>query len=199
MQTEETKGRAQTKIQIIHIGAEIIGKTGFNATGIDEVLKKAKVPKGSFYYYFPSKEDFGLAVIENFAERAKEKLHQALKNETLSPLLRLKGYLETIVAGIETEGCKGGCLIGNLSQELSSQNERFRERLNEVLDYWQSQFAECLEQAKKAGEVSVEVDSLHLAGFLLAGWQGAILRTKVMKSTRPLKEFIDVFFNWVLS
>jgi TetR/AcrR family transcriptional regulator, transcriptional repressor for nem operon len=192
------RGRAQTKQQLIQIGTEIIGKTGFNATGLDAVLKKAKVPKGSFYYYFQSKEDFGLAVIDSFAETAKARLDHCLNQTEGSPLSRIRGYLEGGVIAVETNGFSRGCLIGNLSQELSSQNERFRERLNEVLEYWRSQFARSLDLAKQNGEVSAEVDPNRMAGFMLAGWQGAILRAKVMKSAQPLKDFIDVFFNSVL-
>jgi len=57
-----------TKSRLIEIGAEIIHLKGFNHTGIKEILEAAQVPKGSFYHYFESKEDFGLQVIDYFVE-----------------------------------------------------------------------------------------------------------------------------------
>jgi TetR/AcrR family transcriptional regulator, transcriptional repressor for nem operon len=56
--------RNTTRDDIIRVGLEILGEKGFNSCGIDAVLKTAKIPKGSFYYYFPSKEEFGLAVLD---------------------------------------------------------------------------------------------------------------------------------------
>ena len=63
--------RNTTRDDIIRVGLEILGEKGFNSCGIDAVLKSAKIPKGSFYYYFPSKEEFGLAVLDLFAVQAK--------------------------------------------------------------------------------------------------------------------------------
>jgi len=53
---------ANTRKRIIETGAAIIHRKGFNHTGIQEILNAAKVPKGSFYNYFKSKEDFGLQI-----------------------------------------------------------------------------------------------------------------------------------------
>ena len=64
--------RNTTRDDIIRVGLEILGEKGFNSCGIDAVLKSAKIPKGSFYYYFPSKEEFGLAVLDLYAVQAKE-------------------------------------------------------------------------------------------------------------------------------
>jgi TetR/AcrR family transcriptional regulator, transcriptional repressor for nem operon len=187
-----------TKREILRIGAEIFGHSGFNATGLDAVLKRAKVPKGSFYYYFPSKQKFGLAVIDQCAQQYSDRLQTFLKDRTYSPLTRLRNYLESRAAGIGRNECKRGCLIGNLGQELASQNETFRKRLNEVFDGWVEQFAACLEEAKAKGELSRAADSERLAQFLLNGWEGAILRSKVMKSASPMQTFIALLFERVL-
>jgi TetR/AcrR family transcriptional repressor of nem operon len=193
---ENKKGA--TKDDIVRIGTEIIGQGGFNATGIDAVLKRARVPKGSFYYYFSSKEAFGLAVIERSAQEYGEMLTGYLTDPEYTPLRRIRNYLEGGVARHENSECRRGCLIGNLGQELAAQNETFRQRLDEVLESWRKQFAECLREAKATGEIPPEADPDQLAGFLLTGWEGAILRAKVRKSVKPLREFIDVLFGKVL-
>lgn len=181
---------AETKSEIVKIGAEIIATSGFNATGLDAVLKKAKVPKGSFYYYFSSKEAFGLAVIDRAAEEYAAKLSRFLKDESHPPLTRLRRFLESHLVTGDVQ-CKRGCLIGNLGQELASQNEKFRRRIDDVFLSWQGQISDCLREAKVA-------DSDKLAAFILMGWEGAILRAKVMKSNQPMKDFIDLLFGKVL-
>jgi len=58
--------RTNTREEIIRKGAELIHAQGFNATGLKQILQVAGIPKGSFYFYFKSKEDFGLAIIDYF-------------------------------------------------------------------------------------------------------------------------------------
>ena len=98
---------------------------------------------------------------------------------------------------METCQCTEGCLIGNLAQELSAQNELFRDRLNRVFADWERSFAQCLQAAYKAGEIA---DDRHddLAKFILSSWEGAILQAKVMKSVMPMQTFIKILFEQVL-
>lgn len=122
----------ETRATIIRIGTDLISRQGFNATGIDAVLKEAGVPKGSFYHYFRSKEEFGLAVIDHFAERYDQRLDTFLNDDEVTPLNRVRNYLESGLARLEQNRCSKGCLIGNLGQELADQHERFRVRLDGI-------------------------------------------------------------------
>ena len=188
----------ETRANIIRIGTDLISRQGYNATGIDAVLKEAGVPKGSFYYYFRSKEEFGLAVIDHFAERYDQRLDTFLDDEEVTPLNRIRNLLEGGLARLEQNQCAKGCLIGNLGQELADQNERFRARLEEVFNSWKERYAACLREAQGAGELSPELDPSVVAGFILSGWEGAVLRAKVMKSSKPLRDFIVTLFGTVL-
>ncbi|WP_298273499.1 TetR/AcrR family transcriptional regulator [Geobacter sp.] len=190
--------RNETRATIIRIGTDLISRQGFNATGIDAVLKEAGVPKGSFYYYFRSKEEFGLAVIDHFAERYDQRLDTFLNDEEVTPLNRIRNYLESGLARLEQNQCSKGCLIGNLGQELADQNERFRVRLDEIFRSWKERFAACLGEAQRGGGLAPELDSNVVAGFILSGLEGAILRAKVMKSPQPLRDFIETLFATVL-
>lgn len=190
--------RTQTRDELIQVGTEIIARHGFGTTGINAVLSTANVPKGSFYYYFSSKDDFGMAVIETSAQAYAERIDSFLKDASFSPVERIRNYMDNGMAAVGASECKVGCLIGTLSQELSSHNEKFRERLDEVFRGWQQQFVECLDEARAAGEIPADSDTHQLAEFLLAGWQGAILRAKMGKSTAPMQAFIDIVFSQVL-
>lgn len=188
----------ETRATIIRIGTDLIGRQGYNATGIDAVLKEAGVPKGSFYYYFKSKEEFGLAVIDHFAERYDQRLDTFLNDEEVTPLNRIRNLLEGGLVRLEQNQCARGCLIGNLGQELADQNERFRSRLDEIFRSWKERYAACLREAQGAGELSRDLDSNVVAGFILSGLEGAILRAKVMKSPQPFRDFIATLFATVL-
>lgn len=190
--------RIETRQLLIQVGTEVIGSHGFNPAGLNTVLKNAGVPKGSFYYYFASKEDFGLAVIDEFAIAYAEKITYFLSNEAMSPLQRIRAYLENGLDIIREDQCKRGCLIGTLGQELSSQYETFRIRLDQIFEGWKKQFIPCLEAAIDRGELPKNSDAEQLSEFLLSGWQGAILRAKMNSTTSPLQTFIDIVFSCVL-
>lgn len=198
MSRAATSSRTETREELIRVGTETIARKGFNTTGIDAVLKTAGVPKGSFYYYFPSKDDFGLAVIDRFAAEYEQKLDSFLKDPGFSPLARIRNYLEAGVAAMAGHRCSRGCPIGNLSQEMASQSEKFRIRLDRVFRTWKKRFAECLAEAQRAGEISADTNADQIAEFLLVGWEGATLRAKVTKSVKPMRDFIEILFARVL-
>ena len=113
--------KTTTKAALVDVGTRLILEQGYHQTGIQDVLQAAGVPKGSFYYYFPSKEAFGREVIAQFAAAYLARLEQYLGDTTASPLTRLRRHQEDLLARFERRGCRGGCLIGNLSQELADQ------------------------------------------------------------------------------
>lgn len=190
--------KKDTRNEIVRIGTDLISRQGYNATGIDAVLKEAGIPKGSFYHYFKSKEDFGIAVIDHFAERYDRRLDTFLNDEEVAPLNRLRNYLESGLMKLEQNLCARGCLIGNLGQELADSNERFRSRLDEIFNSWKERFAVCLREARERGELSSDIDPAMMACFILSGWEGAILRAKVMKSAQPVRDFITILFDATL-
>lgn len=192
-----TKQR-DTKTELIKVGMELLATHGYNATGISAVLKRAKTPKGSFYHHFASKEEFGLETLEAFSGRFLTRLDLFLTDDTLTPLNRLRVFLEKGLEQLESHKFTSGCLIGDLAQELAAQNERLRSRLDNILRSWTERFAVCLREAQQAGEISLSADPDMIASLILSGWEGAVLRAKVMKSPQPVREFIAILFTTVL-
>lgn len=202
MTTATPKSQAKpgndTRAELIRVGSDIIAHRGFNSTGINVVLKEAGVPKGSFYYYFSSKEDFGLAVIDDFAAEYNDQLDRTLGNPAIPPLERIRQYLEMSIADMTTCDFCRGCLIGNLGQELAGQNESFRLRLDAIFTGWQDRFSQCLTEARERGDIPASADPGSLAQLLLMGWQGATLRAKVSKSVAPMEQFTSMYFEQIL-
>ncbi|RUR33785.1 TetR/AcrR family transcriptional regulator [Vreelandella nanhaiensis] len=187
-----------TRDKLIDSGAELITQQGYNATGINAVLKACGVPKGSFYHYFSSKEDFGLAVIEHFANDYDASLVALLEDPMTPPLERLRRYFAVSRAYMSERDHTTGCLIGNLGQELAGQSVRFREALNHAFQRWEARFAHCLQAAQAQGALTSALDPHQLASFILSGWEGAILRAKTLKSDAPMEVFESILFEQVL-
>ncbi|MFK8186695.1 MAG: TetR family transcriptional regulator C-terminal domain-containing protein [Phormidesmis sp.] len=190
--------RTRKRDDLIRVGRALIVRKGFNATGLSDVLTLAEVPKGSFYYYFESKEDFGLAIIEASAQSYQQKLADTLGNEQMSPLARLNSYFEYGLSEMDASSCEEGCLLGNLAQEMSAQNPVFRDRLNQIFSDWERHLANCLQAAYEAGELT-QPPTDELASFILSSWQGAMIRSKLASSTEPLKTFTKLIFGQVLN
>ncbi|MDX1354570.1 MAG: TetR family transcriptional regulator C-terminal domain-containing protein [Halomonas venusta] len=187
-----------TRDKLIETGAELIAQQGYNATGINAVLKTCGVPKGSFYHYFSSKEDFGLAVIERFANQYDERLAILFDDVALPPLECIRRYFATGREHMLDCDHTTGCLIGNLGQELSGQSDTFRDALNLVFQRWEKRLAVCLEEAQNQNDIDKAMVPEALASFILSGWEGAILRAKTLKSVAPMEHFESILFAHVL-
>jgi len=191
---------SSTREKLLQAGKTLFLEKGYNHTGLQEIVKSAGVPKGSFYYFFASKQDFGLAVLKYHLEIFQPFIErQLLGDKEVAPLQRLRNFFEVGCAQLESEQCKGGCIVGNLAQELADQNETFREHLNIALNHWQSLFTACLKEAQDKGDIPGNENVEVLSQFLMNGWEGAILRMKVTKSMEPLHNFLSVLFEKVLS
>ena len=185
---------ADTRELLLRAGLEVLTEKGFAATGIDEILARVGVPKGSFYHYFDSKEAFGLALIERYGEFFARKLDRHLRNAALSPLARMHAFVDDAKASMARFDYRRGCLIGNLGQEMGALPESFRLRLRETFEDWQRRTAVCLRDAQDAGELPLTLDPHQLATYFWIGWEGAVLRSKLEHSPAPLELFAHFFF-----
>ncbi len=189
--------RLETRDRLIRKGTEILTEKGFSSTGLEEFLKEAGVPKGSFYHYFPNKDAFGLAVIENYGKYFAAKLDKWLLDENTSPLDRISNFIADASRGMARHNYKRGCLIGNLGQEMGALDETFRLPLETVFKDWQGRIANCLEKAKTNQEIPVQLNCNDIAAFFWIGWEGAILRSKLVESPEPLELFAEQFLKMI--
>lgn len=186
--------RLDTRELLLRAGVEALTEKGFAATGIDEVLRRVGVPKGSFYHYFDSKEAFGAALIERYGSYFAHKLDRSFNDHTLTPLARVRGFIADAEAGMERHDYTRGCLIGNLGQEMGALPESYRDQLATVFADWQQRLAACLTEAQAHGEISPTADCGQLSAFFWIGWEGAVLRAKLERSPTALRIFADGFF-----
>ena len=184
-----------TRELILRTGLEVLTEKGSSAVGIDEILKKVDVPKGSFYHYFESKEAFGLELISLYGEFFARKLERNFENKALSPLGRIKAFIRDAKEGMARFNFSRGCLIGNLGQEMGSLPESFRSKLIGTFNNWQDHLAGCLLEAQAIGELSKKADVKQLSAFFWIGWEGAVLRAKLEHSEMALDTFTQYFFE----
>ncbi|MGB5217551.1 MAG: TetR family transcriptional regulator C-terminal domain-containing protein [Smithella sp.] len=181
--------RTDTREEIIRKGAELIHAQGFNATGLQQILQAANIPKGSFYFYFKSKEDFGLEVIDYFNAMINQIFTKYLSDKEIPPIKRLENLFECFANIFQKSGYTLGCPIGNLSLELADTNEHLRLHLEGVIEKLIAQIESCLKEAQADGSIPMDLNTADTAHFIFHGFEGAVLHMKVVKSIEPFHAF----------
>src|SRR5215475_3989421 len=181
----------------LEAGLTAMFRTGYRGTSVRDVAAVAGAPIGSFTNHFRSKEAFASEVLERYFANTRQLVAQALEDTSLTPRARLRRYLDIITGRLEADGFARGCLIGDFSLEASGSSELLRAQLEVIFAEWRVPFAACIREAQAAGEIASDFTPDELADFLLASWQGAILRMKVERSPAPLERFKTIAFQTV--
>lgn len=189
--------RTNTREEIIRKGAELIHARGFNNTGLQQILQAAGIPKGSFYFYFKSKEDFGLEIIDYFNAIISGIFTRYLSDKKIPPMKRLDKLFKYYEAAFQKNGAALGCPIGNLSLELADTNERLRVHLGGVIEALIAQIEMCLQEAKRDKSIPASLNTADTARFIFHGFEGAVLHMKVVKSIEPFRAFRNYFSGYL--
>lgn len=185
--------------RILESGVGTLFRKGYVGSSVRDIADEAGVPLGSFTNHFRSKETFALQVVDRYFASIEQVIGQTLADPARSPIERLRAYLDAISDLMAAEDWRLGCLLGNFGIETAGSSELLRTRLVEIFAQWKQPFAAAMRDASACGEIAPGLDAEDLAEFLLAGWQGAIMRMKVDRSPEPLQRFRRVVDQTVLA
>lgn len=174
----------EVRKRLLAAGLDLIHARGYAASGVKDITDAAGVPKGSFYAYFPSKEAFASAILESYWVDIETRLVPILDGDGWSQE-RITRFFHALADDHEAANFLLGCLIGNLSLELSSSSEPTRAQLINILDRWGSALARCL----RSGDLRDDLDADEVAAQLIEAWEGAALRGKMIRSRIPYDRF----------
>jgi TetR/AcrR family transcriptional repressor of nem operon len=182
--------------KIIDAASRLIEQKGYSSLGVAEICKAAGVPKGSFYYFFESKEALAHAVIdEQWAGQRRE--WEEILTSGDDPIVRLRRLFESTEhlqqTGQASCGTVTGCMFGNLTLELSNQTESIRLRLQEIFDLQVQMVRKVIDEAQERGEAKV-ADSEEAARALVAQLEGQVMFAKLYNNTGRLGA---MFANWL--
>lgn len=187
-----------TKQKIVEAGLNLFERQGFNATGIQQITAAASVPKGSFYNYFSSKEDFGVAIITYYTEKNCKEWQDLLAGGGKDPYLALHFTWEQLILQYEYAEPKKGCLLGNFAAEISEVSEECRLAMRQSVERFKEILVQQVRAAQRDGKVRKDLTTEEIADLLWNCWQGSLLRMKIEKSTIPLKNVMKVL-NMILA
>ena len=167
---------------------------GYNATGLDLIIKTAGVTKGNFYYYFKSKEALAVEAIEWHFSTVMEEVQEALSAQDFSPLESIFTILKVIEDRQLEQYADGkirGCFFGNFTLEMSAGSPLVREKLNSVFSRYRDNFSQLLTQAQANGEASPNIIPIEEAETILSLVEGALLLDKARQESKALPQSIN--------
>ena len=171
-------------------GIELLWAKGYNATSVNDIVKLAEIPKGSFYFYFDSKEDFAVKAIEKYFNKQFVPAFEVLQNTQISPKERLFAFYNFRAQTLEEElNCKMGCLGCNLANEVAEHSEAIRNVIAAKGAMIKSHIANVIKEAQELGEIKNTLEARDLAEFIEDAGKGAMTTMKEMNDAYPIHNF----------
>lgn len=165
--------------------------------GINEILKTGGIPKGSFYNFFESKEDFALKVLDYYGEYSLQRIKKYLRNPDFSPLERLKSFYRWTIEANILDGLDAGCLVNTISVEVAGLNRQIGQKADAHFKSWLQEIAHCVEEGQRAGEITDRFSPMEIAEYMHAGTFGAFARMKASKSADFLEQWWEMTFEFL--
>ncbi|WP_196593503.1 TetR/AcrR family transcriptional regulator [Pectinatus sottacetonis] len=181
----------QKREHIVKKAAKLIHLKGYRDTSMEEILTAAKISKGQFYYYFSSKEELGLVILDYVFAKWKKNIVENILETNKLPKEKIAAMLDYIIECKSAKKIKYGCIFGNLSIELSNHSEVFRKKLAAIFDFWINEVKLVIDDIEEKDR-DTTLDSRILAQTIVSVIEGVTLLTK---NNRNIAMMVDVFQN----
>src|SRR5262249_30806094 len=172
------KGRA-TRDRIVDAACDLVFERGVAGLNLDEVCDVTGTSKSQLYHYFEDKSDLIKAVVDRQAERVLGVHGPAL--DGVDGWTALRRWRNLVLRLVRAAGCRGGCPVGSLANELAELDESSRLRLSDVFAEWEGMVAQALQRMVDSGELSAAADVKQLSIAMMALLQGGLLLSKTSR------------------
>jgi TetR/AcrR family transcriptional repressor of nem operon len=188
-----------TKERILDAAEDLMLAKSFHSVGLNEILSAVKVPKGSFYHYFQSKEHFGVELLKHYVADASAYKRRALLSTQLAedPYERLMAYFDMNIAKCFESNCGCSCLVAKLCSEVASFSDDMRAVLADGMREWRGFLEKLVVEGQESGSMRKDLDPVATATVLQDLWMGASQRSQVERSVAPLRSAAAFFRHYL--
>jgi len=187
--------KTATQARLVEAARELFWEKGYEATSLGEVVKRAKANPGSLYYFFKTKEELLLAVLDRYTELLWPRVVEPAFKAVDDPMVRIFAILEGYRQGLVASDFKHGCPIGNLALEVGDALPGARQKIAANFDGWVGWVKKCLDDA--AEHLPPEVDRAALARFVLTVMEGAVMQARAYRSLEPFDAAVEVLRDYL--
>lgn len=193
----KTLQRTETREHLLATGEQLCLQRGFTGMGLSELLTLAEVPKGSFYYYFRSKEAFGVALLERYFLHLHQQVVARLQHSEGTPLERLLAHFRQAEQLFSEQGHIVGCLAVKLSAEVCDLSEPMRDALQRGASRIIAAYTQTLEAALRQETMKLPYAPREMAEVIYILWLGASLQSKLSREPQPLRLALNTLEQWL--
>ena len=184
----------QTKQRLLDSAQQLMYSRSYSDVGVQEICKDAKVQKGSFYHFFPSKSALTVEVLEQLKMQMIENILLPAFAKDLTPARRFERFIDYAyqyqVQLKEEYGYVLGCPMGNIALEMSTRDETIRKKVELLFESIFEVFVDVLEDARAAGELENNSDINELAQAALAYGEGVLMLAKTKNDPELIKQLL---------
>lgn len=163
---------SDTRRAILEKAFELIYTKGYQTTSVDDIISNTNVTKGAFYYHFETKDDMGLAIINEIVKPTmQEAFIQPLLNAR-DPLKEIFHMIKDLLFNNPYLKIEHGCPAGNLTQEMAPWNQQFSQALSEIMLEWQKTIEVSIKKAKSEGSIKRTINPAQVSCFIMSGYWG---------------------------
>jgi TetR/AcrR family transcriptional regulator, transcriptional repressor for nem operon len=197
-----TKDSTATRTKLLDAARDVIRTKGYTATTVDDICSAAGVTKGSFFHHFASKEQLGIAAIEQFGVMAAAIFGSAPYNEMPDPLDRLLGYVDFRAAMLDGEIAQYTCLLGTSVQEVYATHPEIRAAADRGMSEHVAELVRDIEAAKQLYAPDAPWSAESVGYFMQSVLQGAFIFAKAkqspevaLQSLEHLRRYLEILFT----
>jgi TetR/AcrR family transcriptional regulator, transcriptional repressor for nem operon len=187
-----------TRERLISAALKLFGEKGYQSTSVADVQRESDCHSGSFYHFFPTKQDLLLAVLERYRTGIVPMLIEPAWADVDDPIERIFALLARYRMLLETSRCSFGCPIGSLALELHEPDPAVRQLLASNFSGWIDQVENCLVDARRV--LGRDLDTRRTAGFVLAVMEGGVMQARTYRELRPFDAAVATlrdYFNMI--
>jgi TetR/AcrR family transcriptional repressor of nem operon len=180
---------------LVAVGADLMRRSGYSATTVDEICTAAGVTKGAFFHHFKSKEALAEACLLHWKEQMAV-LHRSAAYQTIAdPVEKVLASIDFLIDVFERPDVHKSCLAGTAVQEISETNPVLRDAAYACLAKGEEYFQSLLDAA--CNQRNIELDTASLARHWMGTMQGALLLYKASRDPAVIRDNLTHFKNYL--
>jgi len=188
---------ANTRLTILHKAFELIYSKGYQTTSIDDIIATTQVTKGAFYYHFKTKDEMGIAIIEEILKPTMQENFIKPIEHSLNPIDDLYNMISYLLLEDPFLQVKYGCPVGNLTQEMTPWNNEFSKALSELIEQWKQTIEKAIFDAKKSKLIRTDINGEQVAYFVMSGYWGIRNFGKIQNNSSCYVVYLKEFRSYM--
>jgi len=190
---------SDAKVRLLQVAFDLIWQQSYGSVSVDDICDRAEVRKGSFYHFFPSKSDLATAAYEEHWQRCRPHYDAAFSPQ-IPPLERLHKFCDLIyeiqVSKFTEHGRVLGCPFGTLAAELSTQDEKIRQKAMEMFSRYCRYLESTLRDAHSEGLIEQQ-DFAERSQAIVCYVLGVMLQARVRNEPDVLRAIEPNILNLI--